>query len=101
MNTVIHVKSKKEIKENAQELARSMGLSLSDVINASLRNFIRTRELIFSDTLRMTPELEKLLDKVEKDIKNKKKIFPNHFLTLRKWILILILYDHISPQKFH
>ena len=60
MNTVIHVKSKKEIKENAQELARSMGLSLSDVINASLRNFIRTRELIFSDTLRMTPELSKL-----------------------------------------
>ena len=74
MNTVIHVKSKKEIKENAQELARSMGLSLSDVINASLRNFIRTRELIFSDTLRMTPELEKLLDKVEKDIKNKKNL---------------------------
>ena len=74
MNTVIHIKSNKEVKENAQELARELGLSLSDVINASLRNFIRTRQLVFSDIPQMTPELEKLLGEVEKDIKNKKNL---------------------------
>ena len=76
MTTVIHIKADKEIKENAQEIAKRLGLSLSDVINASLRNFIRTREIHFSDVPQMTPELEKLLDKVEGDIKNGKNLSP-------------------------
>jgi len=74
MQTVIHIKSDKEVKENAQKLARKLGLNLTDVINASLRNFIRTREVVFSDTPQMTPELEKLLDKVEEDIKHKRNL---------------------------
>lgn len=74
MQTVIHIKADKEVKENAAKVARELGLNLSDVINASLRNFIRTREIIFSDTPQMTPELEKLLDKVEEDIKHKRNI---------------------------
>ena len=74
MNTVIHVKANKETKENAQKLAAELGLSLSDIVNASLRNFIRTREVYFSHIPKMTPELEKLLDKVEEDIKNKRNL---------------------------
>lgn len=74
MQTVIHIKSDKEVKENAQKLARELGLNLSDVINAALRNFIRTREVYFSHVPRMTPELEKLLDMVEEDIKNKRNL---------------------------
>jgi len=74
MQTVIHIKADQEVKENAVEIARELGLSLSDIINASLRNFIRTREITFSDTPQMTPELEKLLDRVEKDIKNNRNI---------------------------
>lgn len=74
MRTVIHIKADREIKINAQRVAKELGLTLSDVINASLRNFIRTREVIFSDTPQMTPELEKLLDKVEEDIKNKRNL---------------------------
>ena len=76
MQTVIHVKADKEVKENAQKLARDLGLNLSDVINASLRNFIRTREVHFSHTPRMTPELEKLLEKVEEDIKKGRNLSP-------------------------
>lgn len=74
MQTVIHIKADKEVKETAVNIARELGLNLSDVINASLRNFIRTREVYFSHIPRMTPELEKLLDRVEKDIKNKRNI---------------------------
>ena len=69
MKTVIHIKADKEVKENAQRAAADLGLTLSDVINSSLRNFIRTRQVVFSNTPQMTPELEKLLDKVEEDIK--------------------------------
>lgn len=76
MNTVIHIKADKEVKENAQKAAKDLGLTLSDVINASLRNFIRTREVIFSDIPRMTPELEKRLDKVEEDIKLGRNLSP-------------------------
>ena len=53
-----------------------MGLTLSDVINASLRNFIKTRTVIFSDIPQMTPELEKLLDGVEEDIKHNRNLSP-------------------------
>ncbi len=74
MKTVIHIKSDKEVKENAQRAAKELGLTLSDVINASLRNFIRTREVIFSHTPSMTSELEKLLDKVEEDIRYNRNI---------------------------
>lgn len=76
MRTVIHIKADVEVKENAQKLARELGLSLSDVINASLRNFIRTREVRFSDIPIMTPELEKLLDIVEEDIKKGCNLSP-------------------------
>ena len=74
--TVIHVKANKEVKINAQKLAKELGLSLSDIINASLRNFIRTREIRFSHTPQMTPELETLLDRVEKDVQKKQNISP-------------------------
>ncbi len=76
MNTVIHIKANKEVKENAQKAAKDLGLTLSDVINAALRNFIRTREVIFSDIPQMTPELEKRLEKVEEDIKAGKNFSP-------------------------
>ncbi len=76
MTTVIHIRADKEVKKNAQKAAKDLGLTLSDVINASLRNFIRTREIVFSDIPQMTPELEKILDTVEKDIKEGKNFSP-------------------------
>lgn len=74
MQTVIYIKADKEVKENAAKTAKELGLSLSDIINASLRNFIRTREITFSHTPQMTPELERLIAKVEADIKNKRNL---------------------------
>ena len=74
MRTVIHIKADKEIKENASTIAKELGLNLSDVINASLRTFIRTRTVIFTDTPQMTPELEKYLEKVEEDIKHQRNM---------------------------
>ena len=77
MKTVINIKTDKEVKENAQKIAKDIGLSLSNVINASLRNFIRTREVYFSAIPRMTPEFERLVGKIEKDIKGKKNLSPS------------------------
>ena len=45
MSTVINFKTDKRIKEQAQSLAQKFGLSLSDVLNVLLRNFVYKREL--------------------------------------------------------
>jgi len=74
MKTVIHIKADKEVKDNAVQAAKELGINLSDVINASLRNFIRTRTVVFSDIPQMTPELEKILERVEKDIKHNRNL---------------------------
>jgi len=76
MKTVINIKADKEVKENAQQLAKELGFPLSTVINAYLRQFIRNREVYVSSIPRMTPEIEELLGKVEEDIKRGRNLSP-------------------------
>lgn len=74
MKSVINIKADKEIKESAQKLAGELGLSLSAVINAYLRQFIQTKSVAFSATSKMTEKLENSIAKIESDIKEKKNI---------------------------
>ncbi len=76
MNTVINIKTKKEIKARAQKVASGLGLSLSAIINAYLRQLARSKEIRFSLTPRISPELERLIGKVEYDITRRKNISP-------------------------
>ncbi len=73
---MINIKADKEVKENAQKLAKELGLNLSTIINANLKQFIRSRRLYFSVMPKMTPELEKLIGQARKDYKAKKNISP-------------------------
>jgi len=74
MKTVINIKTDKDVKKNAQKVAEDLGFSLSAIINAYLRQFVRNREVYFGLIPHMSPELEKLLGKVEADIKENKNI---------------------------
>lgn len=74
--TIINIRTEKEVKITVQKLAKDLGLSLSDVMNAALRNFIRSREVYFSNIPQMTPEFERLLGGIEKDIEAKKNLSP-------------------------
>lgn len=76
MKTTINIKATKEVKENAQKIAADLGLPLSSVMNAFLKEFIRNRGVSFSTIPKMTPYLEKLLGKVEEDIKSGKNMSP-------------------------
>ncbi len=76
MKTILNVKIEKALKEQAKKVAYELGLSLSDVVNESLRQMVKTREAHFSAVPRMTPELEVLLGKVETDIKRGRNISP-------------------------
>ncbi|MEK7162095.1 MAG: hypothetical protein AAB729_05410 [Patescibacteria group bacterium] len=76
MKTIITIKADKEVKNTAQKLAGDLGLTLSAVVNASLRQFIRDSGVNFSKIPRMTPELERIIGKAEKDRKAGKNISP-------------------------
>ena len=73
---MINIKTDKNVKRQAQELAEELGFSLSAIVTASLRQFVRTREVQFSAVHRMTPYLEGVIKEVEKDIKAGKNISP-------------------------
>lgn len=73
---MINIKADKEVKESAQEIARALGLPLSGVINAFLKEFIRTRSISFSAVPTMTPALERIIAEVEVDIKTGKNMSP-------------------------
>jgi addiction module RelB/DinJ family antitoxin len=76
MKTLINIKTDREVKISAQKLAKELGLSLSAVINAYLKQFVRSRAVDFSMAPRMTPELEELLGHIEFDIARGKNLSP-------------------------
>ncbi len=73
---MINIKTEPSLKEEAQELAEELGFSLSAIVTASLKQFVRTREVQFSAQPRMTSYLEGVLKEVEKDLKAKKRLSP-------------------------
>lgn len=71
---VINFKVDSKVKEEAQKLARELGMPLSSIINAQLRELIRTRQLNVSAEPRMTPYLERIIEGVEQDRKTGRNI---------------------------
>ena len=76
MKTLINIKTDRDVKISAQKLAKELGLSLSAVVNAYLKQFVRSQAVDFSVAPQMTPKLEKLLDQVEYDISRGKNLSP-------------------------
>ena len=74
MKTLINIKADKEVKEGAQALAKELGLPLSIVVNAYLKDFIRNRGINISAVPRMSRQLETILGGVEKDLAARKNI---------------------------
>jgi len=72
MNTVISVKIDKQVKESAQEVAKSAGLTLSALVNAYLRQVVATRRIELYAPEEMTPHLEGLIAEVEADLRDGK-----------------------------
>lgn len=68
--TVINIRTDTKIKNDAQEVVEKLGLNLSAVINAYLRQLIRTKTVSFSLNEEATDYLLKTLKQSQKDIKN-------------------------------
>jgi antitoxin component of RelBE/YafQ-DinJ toxin-antitoxin module len=68
MKTIINIKADREVKEGAQKLAKELGVPLSTIINAYLKDFIRNRSVTLSMAPRMSRRLEAVIGRAEKDI---------------------------------
>lgn len=69
MKTILNVKTDKDLKRKAQEVAKEIGLPLSTVVTGFLKEFIEKKEVRFSVPYQMSPKLERRLTRTEKDIK--------------------------------
>ncbi|MCX6720254.1 MAG: hypothetical protein NTW11_00350 [Candidatus Staskawiczbacteria bacterium] len=79
MKTILNVKVDSEAKEKAKEIALQMGVPLSTIINANLREFIRTREFSVKLEPRLKPEVEKELIRMSKEYHKNPKKFAYSF----------------------
>ena len=76
MTTVLNVKIDDKLKKEAQKAAKSIGLPLSTVVAAGLREFVRTRSITISDEPRLRPEVEKELLRLSKNAHEGKDMSP-------------------------
>ncbi len=58
MSTVLNVKIDPVLKKKAQSVAKELGLPMSIVVAASLREFVSTRSITISDSPRLRPGVE-------------------------------------------
>jgi addiction module RelB/DinJ family antitoxin len=73
MNTTLTIKIDKETKEESQRIADKLGFTLSSVIKAQLRNFIRTRRVdVTLGEEQLTEDFQEGLKEAEEDIKTGK-----------------------------
>ena len=76
MKTIINIKADVEVKKRAQQTAAALGLPLSTLINAYLKQLIQTGEAHFSISPIMTPALEALIHRAEQDLAKHKNTSP-------------------------
>ncbi|MEK7175341.1 MAG: DUF6364 family protein [Patescibacteria group bacterium] len=74
MKTMLNIKTDDYVKEDAKRVAYDLGLPLSTIVNAYLKELIRHREARFSLEPQLKPEIEKLLKKASQDYKSAKNI---------------------------
>ncbi len=71
---IINIKVNKTLKREAQELADEIGVPLTTIIAASLKEFVRSRSLTVSAFPRLRPEIEQELSEAIADYKNEKNV---------------------------
>ena len=74
--TLISIKTDTKVKKEAQKIAKELGIPLSTVVNAYLKEFVRERSVRLSLDPQLRPEVEKALREADEDFKKGKNISP-------------------------
>jgi addiction module RelB/DinJ family antitoxin len=73
--TLLTIKTDKVIKNLAQDVASEIGVPLSTVINAFLKQFVRDREVSFSASYKPSAHLRDVIARGEKELAEGKVVF--------------------------
>jgi addiction module RelB/DinJ family antitoxin len=76
MSTVLNVKIDEKLKKEAQKAAKDLGLPMSIVVAAGLREFVRTRSITISDEPRLKPAVEAELLRLSAEAKEGVNVSP-------------------------
>lgn len=74
--TVLNVKIDKRLKQQAQDVAKALGLPVSTLVTASLRDIVNRRSITISDEPQLKPEVEAELLKVSAEAKKGINVSP-------------------------
>jgi addiction module RelB/DinJ family antitoxin len=74
--TVLNIKIDKDLKRQAQEIAKEIGVPMSIVVTANLRDFIRTRTITITDIPQLKPEIIAELSMISRDYKKRNDLSP-------------------------
>lgn len=80
MKTMINIRVDQDVKDKAKKTAEALGMPLSTVINAYLKQFNRTKEVHFSVEGDLTAKTKQKLKKLHDDVvagKNLSESFKN------------------------
>ncbi len=67
MYTILNIKTKKELKKNAQRTAKEIGIPLSTAINAFLKQFVRDKEITLSASYKPSAYLREIIEESERE----------------------------------
>lgn len=76
MKTMLNIKTDKKLKEEAQKIAKVLGLPLGTVVNRYLKDFVRERRIEFTESVMPNAKTQKLLERIEKDLGEGKNLSP-------------------------
>jgi antitoxin component of RelBE/YafQ-DinJ toxin-antitoxin module len=89
MDTTMTIKIDKRLKAKAQETAKRIGIPLSTLIHAYLKEFSATGHIEFTATEEMTPQMERIIAEAEAEIA-RGEVSPafdsSDFENMRRWL---------------
>lgn len=78
MNTILNIKTDRDLKKQAQVIAEELGIPLTTVVNSFLKQFVRERKVLldldYPVNLKLIKEWEKLSEDAKKG-KGVSKVF--------------------------
>ena len=72
--TILNIKIDPETKQQIQAFAHELGVPVSVIINAQIKQMLRDRKVVLSTELEPTPYLIKIMEQVERDLPVRKNM---------------------------
>jgi len=74
--TILNIRTDPQTKLQIQEFAAELGVPVSVIMNAQIKQMLRDRKIILSTELEPTPYLEKIMRQVEEDLLKNRNMTP-------------------------